>query len=101
MIHRADVVVVGGGLIGCAVARELARRAPRSRIVVVERGEVGAEASRAAIAEESGLDVEFRTAGIVYVARSAARARGLAFTASKQALHDMVADTVVVRHPGP
>ena len=47
MIRTADVVVVGGGVIGCAIARELARRGVR-RVVVVERGEVGAEASRAA-----------------------------------------------------
>ena len=46
MIRTADVVVAGGGLIGCAVARELARRGART--VVVERGEVGEEASRAA-----------------------------------------------------
>lgn len=46
VIRTADVVVVGGGLIGCAVARELGRRG--ARVVVVERGEVGAEASAAA-----------------------------------------------------
>jgi len=46
MRRRADVVVVGGGLIGCAVARELALRGVRT--IVVERGDVGAEASSAA-----------------------------------------------------
>jgi len=43
---RADVAVVGGGLIGCALAAELARR--RRSVVVVERDEPGAEASGAA-----------------------------------------------------
>jgi glycine oxidase len=42
----ADAVVVGGGVIGCALARELARRG--ARVVVLERGRVGAEATTAA-----------------------------------------------------
>ncbi len=42
----ADVVIVGGGLIGCALAAELAFRG--KRVVVVERAEPGAEASGAA-----------------------------------------------------
>jgi glycine oxidase len=46
VIRTADAVVVGGGVIGCAVARELARRGART--VVLERGEVGAEATAAA-----------------------------------------------------
>lgn len=41
-----EVLVVGGGVIGCAVARHLARRGARVR--VLERGEPGAEASWAA-----------------------------------------------------
>ncbi|HEV7730569.1 MAG TPA: glycine oxidase ThiO [Candidatus Binatia bacterium] len=44
--RAADVIVVGGGLVGCAVARELSRRG--LRIELVERGELGTEASRAA-----------------------------------------------------
>lgn len=48
MKRAADIVVVGGGVIGCAVAREIARRAPRLRVVLVERGAVGAEATTAA-----------------------------------------------------
>lgn len=39
-------VVVGGGLVGCAVAREAARR--KAAVTVVERGEPCGEASRAA-----------------------------------------------------
>lgn len=43
---RADVVIVGGGLIGCALAAELAARG-RS-VTVLERAEPGTEASGAA-----------------------------------------------------
>jgi len=108
MKRTADVVVVGGGVIGCAIARELGRRGVRT--VVVERGEVGAEATRAAagmvapqaestgpgpllrlgiasrrrygawteaLVAESGVDVEYRTDGIVYVALTAADERVL------------------------
>ncbi len=104
--RAADVVVVGGGLVGCAVARELSRRG--CRVHLVERGELGTEASRAAagmvapqaecddagpvlrlglasraaypawvaaIEGESGLDVEFRTDGILAVALTDADAR--------------------------
>ena len=44
--RAADVVIVGGGLIGCTLAAELASRG--RRVVVVERGEPGGEASGAA-----------------------------------------------------
>jgi len=44
--RSADVVIVGGGLIGCSLAAELAARG-RS-VVVVERAEPGGEASGAA-----------------------------------------------------
>ncbi|MBI3330705.1 MAG: glycine oxidase ThiO [Candidatus Omnitrophica bacterium] len=43
---RDDVIVLGGGIIGCALAEELARRG--QRVVVLERGAIGAEASAAA-----------------------------------------------------
>lgn len=43
----ADVVVVGGGVIGLAIARSLVRR--NARVLLIERGEMlGAESSRAA-----------------------------------------------------
>lgn len=42
----ADVLIVGGGVIGCSLARELAGRG--LRVTVVERGEPGEEASLAA-----------------------------------------------------
>ncbi|HXZ28852.1 MAG TPA: FAD-dependent oxidoreductase [Terriglobales bacterium] len=41
-----DAIVVGGGLIGISLARELRKR--EMRVLVVERGEPGHEASRAA-----------------------------------------------------
>jgi glycine oxidase len=44
--ERADAVVVGGGVIGLAVARELARGG--AEVVLIERGETGAESSWAA-----------------------------------------------------
>jgi glycine oxidase len=43
MNRRADVAVVGGGVIGCAVARELALRG--RKVLLLERGRMGAEAS--------------------------------------------------------
>jgi len=43
---RYDVIVLGGGIIGCSLAEELARRG--RRVCVVERGTVGCEASTAA-----------------------------------------------------
>jgi glycine oxidase len=43
----ADVVIIGGGVIGLAIGRALARRGG-SQIVLIERGRLGAEASSAA-----------------------------------------------------
>jgi len=44
--RATDVLVVGGGLVGCALARALARRG--LVVTLVERGRTGEEASRAA-----------------------------------------------------
>ncbi len=46
MTKGADVAIVGGGVIGCALARELAGRG--AAVTVIERGEPGSEASGAA-----------------------------------------------------
>ena len=46
MTRTADVVIVGGGLIGCTLAAELAGR--RVSVIVVDRAEPGSEASGAA-----------------------------------------------------
>jgi glycine oxidase len=65
--ERADVAVVGGGVIGLAVARELARAG--AEVVLTERGEVvGAESSWAAAGmlapqvEADGADEFFKLA---------------------------------------
>ena len=41
--RRCDVVVVGGGIVGCATAYYLARRGVR--VILLERGEVAGEQS--------------------------------------------------------
>ena len=46
MTKNADVVIVGGGIVGCALARELAGRG--AAVTVIERAEPGSEASGAA-----------------------------------------------------
>src|SRR5262249_59782408 len=46
MTRSADAVVVGGGVVGCAVAFALAREG--QRVALLERGEIGGEASGAA-----------------------------------------------------
>ena len=55
---RADVAIVGGGLIGCALARELAGRG--ASVTVIEKTHPGAEASSAAAGllapQAEGLD---------------------------------------------
>lgn len=43
----ADIVIIGGGVIGLSIARELAGRGLRD-VMLIERGELGAEASWAA-----------------------------------------------------
>jgi glycine oxidase len=43
----ADIIIVGGGVIGLSIGRELARRGVRE-LILIERGELGAEASWAA-----------------------------------------------------
>src|SRR5690242_20043164 len=41
-----DVIIVGGGVIGCSIALRLAREG--LKVAIIERGRVGCEASRAA-----------------------------------------------------
>lgn len=43
---QADVIILGGGIIGCSLAEELARHG--QRVTLVERGRIGLEASSAA-----------------------------------------------------
>src|SRR5215470_13731252 len=44
--RTADVIIIGGGVIGCAAALRLAQA--RLSVMVLDRGEFGAEASSAA-----------------------------------------------------
>jgi glycine oxidase len=94
---NADVAVIGGGVIGCGIARELARRG--QDVILIERDSPGRRATWAAagmlspfgedvssaflnladdslqrfaefaqaVHEESGIDVEFRTTGKLYI----------------------------------
>jgi glycine oxidase len=104
-----DFAVIGGGIIGCAIARALAARGA-DRIVVLERGQPGAEASGAAagvlavassraprgvvfdlkrasaalfpalaaeLGSETGIDVEYSTAGLLDLAFSSREAEQL------------------------
>lgn len=65
--ETADVVIVGGGVIGLSVARALCERGIM-RVTLVERAEIGAEASHAAggmlavQAEANGADAFFELA---------------------------------------
>ncbi len=103
-----DCVVLGGGVIGLALARELARRAVR--VAVVERGQVGREASWAGagilppaseqaalhpydqlramafrlhpvwaeeLFEETGIDIQYRRCGGLYLAETPGEAAAL------------------------
>jgi glycine oxidase len=98
MMSAPDVVVIGAGVIGCAIARELARRG--AAVLVLERDAPGGQASWAAagmlsplgeagrqgaflelaaasldrfpalaheLQVETGIDVEYRTAGRLHV----------------------------------
>ncbi|HYH81905.1 MAG TPA: glycine oxidase ThiO [Longimicrobium sp.] len=78
-VGSPDVVVVGGGVIGCAVAR-CAARAGLS-VVVLERGVPGAEASRAAAGMLSPL-AEAKEPGAFLDLLIAARALYPAFAAA-------------------
>ncbi|MEU4878366.1 FAD-binding oxidoreductase [Streptomyces sp. NPDC021608] len=60
-----DIAVVGGGVIGCLVAREVTLRAPQCRVAVIDRDVVGSGASR-------------RSAGLHFPRGGTARVREMA-----------------------
>lgn len=66
----ADVVVVGGGVIGLSVSRELGRRG--ARVILIERGDLGAESSWAA-AGMLAPQVEANSADAFFALASASR----------------------------
>ena len=43
--HEADVVVIGGGVVGCATALAVREESPGARVVIVERGPLASGAS--------------------------------------------------------
>lgn len=58
VLHERDVVVIGGGVIGCSTAYYLAKKG--ARVTVLERGLIGAHASSAAagiLGAQSEMDV--------------------------------------------
>ncbi len=71
-LRSPDVVIIGGGVMGCAIALELARR--RFGVVVLERSVPGAEASSAA-AGMLGAQVEAHAPGPFLDLSIASRAR--------------------------
>lgn len=113
MARNPDVIVVGGGIVGCAVAYRLAKE--NLAVTLVERGEIGREASWAAggiltpvhlaeyptalsalcaaslalypgLVAELPTDPEFRTTGLLLLARDdAGEAAALALEAWKRA----------------
>lgn len=70
LMARYDAIILGGGIIGCALADELARHG--RRVVVVERGLVGSEASTAA-AGILAAQVDVPTPGPLFELCQAAR----------------------------
>ena len=100
--QSADVVVIGGGIIGCSTAYYLARRGVR--VALVEKGRVGAEQSSRnwgwcrqqnrdarelpmatrsldlweAMAQDIGEDPGFRRSGLLYLSNNEAEIAGWA-----------------------
>jgi glycine/D-amino acid oxidase-like deaminating enzyme len=45
-VGHADIAIVGAGIVGCMIAREIASRAPEAAVVVLDRDTIGCGASR-------------------------------------------------------
>jgi len=136
MAEAPDVAIIGAGVIGCAIARELARRGA-GRIVVIDRGEPGGEASSAAagmlavassrlrrgaladlkrasaalaaplaaeLRDETGIDVEYASSGVLDLAFSSREAEQLDRFVVRQrergfTIDTLDGDTVRARYP--
>lgn len=122
-----DVAVLGGGVIGCAVARELARN--RMKVAVFERGRIGGEASAAAagmlgvqgenedevmlrlgmesrqmypdllgaLRDETGIAVEFWRQGALYMAFNGADTARLEARRARQAAAGIESEALTPR----
>jgi glycine oxidase len=122
------IVIVGGGIMGCATALELARRGVED-VLLLERAVPGAEASSAAagmlaaqieskdddelrqfvaardgfaawaeeLRERTGIDVGYRRAGALVVARDDAELEALAATVRRQRAFGL--DAEILRGP--
>ena len=112
---RADVVVIGAGIMGLVTAWHLARLRPELRVVVVERGYLcsgasgrngggvraqWASATNVALMRESlarferfatemKINIWFRRGGYLFLARSEERARELAGSVEVQRAHGL------------
>ena len=130
----ADVVIIGGGAIGCAIARELALRG--KKVIVLERDAPGRHASwaaagmlsplgeaggggpflelsdeslkrypafAAALREETGINVEYRTTGKLHVSLGDEddRLRAFAADASSQRFELSLVSADVARDMEP
>ena len=131
-----DFAIIGGGVIGCAIARQLALNGA-GRVLVLERGQLGGEASGAAagvlavassraprgalfelkrasaalfpslaaeLREETGIDVEYSTAGLLdlaFTSRDAEQVDHLVARRREQgfAVELLDAESVRARHP--
>lgn len=122
-VIRADTAIVGGGLMGCWTALMLRRHDPAHRVVVLEKGVVGAQASgvnfgnlriqgrhpgqlplaiRAAaiwerLGEFVGEDCEFDATGHLYAARDAAEEVAKAEKTAREAAAHGVPATLLDR----
>lgn len=133
----ADIIIIGGGIIGCSIAYRLAREG--LSVTVLDRDQPGQEASRAAagllapqseiahepsgpffelcyrsrqlypdfvadVEEASGLAVEYRTEGSLFLAYDFAEGQILSAALEKQmgaglAVEDLTADELRAREP--